>query len=181
MVLLDNMPFRAVIRKPDTHLNSRVPRYLVDMKNWFTVHSPHGDRDLAWHIYLQDQYALTASDIHEGDRVFFYETKTNRNVKHKQFVGRMGLVHVGHVNGAPYRRGTEEAHAIYTGGERKYWSTGITTDAGESRGFVSREKVVKILGYKDNYYFKGYARGVGIKMIEMGQAQKLLQLFQGHR
>ena len=46
------------------------------MANWFTVHGPHPvEYDLAWDIYLQEQYKNLANEININDRVFFYELK----------------------------------------------------------------------------------------------------------
>jgi hypothetical protein len=86
----------------------------------------------------------------------------------------MGLVHIGTVTGEPYHR---NAKTTYTSGETKDWGTGIPTNAEDSEGLVSREKVVDILGYKSNYYFKGFNGGRGIKQIEVEQAQQLENLF----
>jgi len=139
---------------------------------------PHGDPDHPWHVYLQDRHKNIALSIREGDRVFFYETKTNNNVKYKNVVGRMGLVHVGTVTGKAYTRESTKAHQTYTDGARKNWSTGIPTNAGETKGYVTRENIVKILGYRDNYFFKGFAGGAGIKQIDATQARALLELFE---
>ena len=144
------------------------------MKYWFTIHAPHGDRDLPWHIYLQEKYKDISKEIKINDKVFFYETKTEKNKLYKFTNGRMGLVHIGTVTGEPYHR---NAKTTYTSGETKDWGTGIPTNAEDSEGLVSREKVVDILGYKSNYYFKGFNGGRGIKQIEVEQAQQLENLF----
>lgn len=148
------------------------------MNNWFTIHDAHPDPDrVLWHIYLQDKYKDLASEISVGDRVFFYETKNTKQIQFKGSRGKMGVVHVGYVIGDKYERQFEEALSIYNDGERKTWDIGIPTDAGQSNGFVSREKVLEILGYASNYYFKGFARGKGIKLIEDAKANELLSLF----
>jgi len=62
-------------------------------------------------------------------------------------------------------------------GEKKNWDTGNPTNAGDSSGFVSRQQVVEILGYSNNYYFRGLAGGAGILQIEAWKANNLLELF----
>ena len=70
------------------------------MRYWFTIHDAHPDPDwVHWHIYLQDKHKELANVIQMGDRVFFYETKTTKQIKFRGSVGRMGLVHIGHVIG----------------------------------------------------------------------------------
>ena len=154
------------------------------MAYWFTVHGPHPfDYDLAWHIYLQERYEELASDIEIGDRVFFYELKGSGKLHINQKiyatpVGKMGLVHIGKVTGKPYQRTLQTGMSETYGAEARYWKIGIPTDAGDSTGFVSRERVVSVLGYKHNYFFKGFARGAGIKQIDGAQANELQTLFE---
>ncbi len=149
------------------------------MKNWFTIHSAHPTPDwIKWHIYLQEKYKQLATEINVGDRVLFYETKTTKEVRCKGSVGKMGLVHIGHVTGAEYSRNIEDSYSEYSDGERKSWGTGIPTDAEHSRGFVPQSKVVEVLGYATNYHFKGFAGGKGVKQIDAEKANMLQALFQ---
>jgi len=155
------------------------------MANWFTIHGPHPfEYELAWDIYLQNRYQNLASDIKINDRVFFYELKGSGKLDvnqktYKTPVGKMGLVHIGKVTGKFYERSLYEGQSDTFGEGKKYWSVGIPTDAGGSTGYVSREKVVSILGFKHNYKFKGFARGAGIKQINDAQATELATLFYG--
>ena len=149
------------------------------MKNWFTIHDPHPNPDwVEWHIYLQDKYKELAAEIAVGDRVFFYETKTTKQVQFKGCIGKMGLVHIGHVTHSAYPRKIEDALSVYNDGERKSWGVGIPTDAGNSNGFVPQAKVVKALGNANNYYFRGYAGGKGIKQIDVDEANEVQTLFE---
>ena len=148
------------------------------MKNWFTIHDAHPNPDwVKWDIYLQDKYEFLAQDIEIGDRVFIYEAKTSKQVRFKDSIGKMGLVHVGHVTGSGGYNPREEAEVVYTDGDCKSWGYSIPTDAGSSEGFVSRNQVVRVLDYKDNYYFKGFAGGKGVKEIGADQADELQALF----
>ena len=155
------------------------------MANCFTVHGPHPYAyDLAWDIYLQDKYKNIENKIMINDRVFFYELKGSGSLEinqqtYKTPVGKMGLVHIGKVTGNPYQRSLREGQSETYGNGKAYWSVGIPADAGNSTGFVSREKVVSILGYKHNYYFKGFAGGAGIKLIDDSEASELITLFNG--
>lgn len=155
------------------------------MENWFTVHGPHPiEHDLAWDIYLQNKHQNIANNININDRVFFYELKGSGTLDinqqtYKTPVGKMSLVHIGKVTGKSYPRSLHEGQSETYGDEKKYWSVGIPTDAGYSVGFVPREKVVSILGYKNNYFFKGFSGGSGIKQIDDSQASQLLKLFVG--
>lgn len=51
------------------------------------------------------------------------------------------------------------------------------TDANESKGFVKREALLKLLGYSQNYYFKGFNSGKGIKEISSEMAFELEKMF----
>ena len=108
----------------------------------------------------------------------YYMLSINQK-RYKTTEGKMGLVHVGKVTGKSYQRSLHEGQCETYGNGKAYWSIGIPTDANDSTGFVSREKVLSILGHKPNYYFRGYARGAGVKIIDDSQAHKLLQQFNG--
>ena len=158
------------------------------MANWFTIHGPHPypiEYDLAWDVYLQDKHKNIANQIMVNDRVFFYELKGSGTLEINQEIyktptGKMGLVHVGNVTGKPYQRSLNVGQSETYGNGKAYWSVGVPTDAGTSSGLVSREKVVSILGYKENYYFKGFAGGAGIKLIDESVASELMAQFNGH-
>ena len=153
------------------------------MTNWFTIHGPHPyDYDLAYDVYLQEKYKNIANKIMINDRVFFYELKGSGSLEiyqqtYKTPVGKMGLVHIGKVTGKPYQRSLREGQSETYGNGKAYWSMGVPTDAGDSIGFVAREEVVSILDYSPNYYFKGFASGAGIKIIDESQAHELFEQF----
>jgi len=155
------------------------------MASWFTVHGPHPtEYNLPWDIYLQETHKEISNHICVGDNVFFYELKGNgklniNNVDYRTNTGRMGVVHIGKVTGKPYNRSIDQGKSSSYGESSGYWSIGIPTDAASSKGFVAREKVVSILGYQHNYYFKGFAAGAGIKLINASQEAELLSLFDG--
>lgn len=159
------------------------------MASWFTIQGPYPYPEeygpkLTWDVYLQERHKNLAPQIKIGDRVFFYELKGTgkleiNNRVYRTPTGRMGLVKVGAVTGAPYHRSINEGLSKTYGPGRTYWSVGIPTNAGDSSGFVSREKVVDILGFANNYYFKGFSGGTGIKLIDEAVAHELLRLFSG--
>ncbi len=131
---------------------------------------------------MQDRHKDIAKDVEINDRVFFYELKgTGKlNICHQDYetgTGKMGIVHIGKVTGSPYSRSQAQGQSKSFGDVSKYWSIGIPTDAGNSSGFIAKDKVVAILGYKNNYFFKGFAGGTGIKQIDDSQAIELLALY----
>lgn len=150
------------------------------MNYWITVHNPHPTDSLPWHIYLQEQHKDAAEGIQEGDMVFFYETKGSRlKGKGRGREGAMAIVCMAKVIGKMHHRDDAESVAEYDNGESKYWSWCVPATDHDFDGFISRPEVVDILGYKENYYFKGFNNGAGLKKLTRDQGQSLFGLFCG--
>ncbi len=156
----------------------------LQVNNWITVHNPHPNPDtLPWHIYLQDNHKNAVDGIKEGDRIFFYETKGSKLKDQSGHTeGAMGIVCITQVIGEMHHRDHSEANADYIDGETKSWTWCVPTANYDFGGFVARRDVVEILGYKDNYYFRGFNAGRGVKKIRADHGQRLNELFStGHR
>lgn len=147
------------------------------MASWLTTHYPHPVPDHhPWHVYLQEQHRDAVEGIQTGDLVFFYEFAAQKPVKGglKTAVGRQGIVRVAKVSGPIYGR---DAVIEYQGGETKNWSWGVPTNDADIEGFVGREKMCEILGYKPSYQFRGFGGGTGVKRLDEVQAVNLLREF----
>jgi len=149
-----------------------------EVRNWLTTHYPHYEPDVEpWHIYLQRQYKHAVDGIAVGDRVFFYEFATRRARKDRAQKpdGAQGVVRVGFVAG-PLFKNTEGTTEYDDGGDAE-WCWEVPADRFEVDGFVARERLCELLGYKRNYTFRGFSGGTGVKQIGAMQADQLLSAF----
>ena len=151
------------------------------MANWLTTHYPHPVPDTTpWHVYVQREHRRAIEGIGIGDRVFFYEYAAQKSLKNRQQFpgGAQGVVRVAKVSGPVYPR---EARIEYADGTIKDWSWGVPTDDADIDGFVSREDLLRILGYKPGSYLRGFNAGTGVKRLDDDQADAVLRLFKADR
>lgn len=150
------------------------------MRNWLTTHYPHPYQDdLPWHIYLQREHKHAVNGIANGDRVFFYEYKYQKPLKDgtEYPQGRVGIVRVAFVSGGMYARVKHDAVAEYSDGSIGDWMWGVPTGNFDVDGFVSRQDVLSVLGYKPGSYLRGFNAGTGVMEIGSEQAERLAKLF----
>lgn len=148
------------------------------MAYWLTTHYPHPWPDtLPWHIYLQHQHRSAVDGIAQEDLVFFYEFAEQKALKDgtKYPRGAQGIVCVATVSGPVYHRDTVIEYADGTTG---YWSWGVPTADADFNGFVPREELLKVLGYKPGGRLRGFNSGQGVMPLDNEQGYSLLQLFE---
>lgn len=148
------------------------------MKSWLTTHYAHPEPNTyPWQIYLQDKHKDAVDGIAVGDRVFYYEFKSNRAVKGEtpRPPGAQGIVRIATVSGSIYHR---DGVLDYVDGGSIDWAWGVKTDKDiDLDGFVPRNKVVEVLGYGSGSRLRSFNAGKGIKILTKEQAQRLLRLF----
>jgi hypothetical protein len=148
------------------------------MTNWLTTHYPHPiPDDLPWHIYLKREHKTAVSGIAIGDRVFFYEFKEHKPVNddaHFYPLGAEGIVHVATVCGSIYRR---DCVVQYADGSLVDWCWGVPAEVADTRGFVHRLDVLRGLNYRQGGRLRGFGGGTGVKRLDQGLADALMDLF----
>lgn len=154
------------------------------MKSWLTTHYPHPYKDdLPWHIYLQRDSKNAVDGISKGDQVFFYEYKYQKPLKDgtEYPLGKVGIVRVAFVSGQMYSHDGKTALVQYADGSIGDWHWGVPTDNPDVNGFVCRQEVLEILGYKPRGYLRGFNAGTGVIQLKNEQAEKLLKLFKQNK
>ena len=155
------------------------------MRYWLTTHYPHPQPDdHPWHVYLQAQFKDIAEKFQVGDRVLFYEVKHHRPVDdgRKYGPGAEGIRIVGTVEKKKYeQRPPQKAIVEYAEGKRYNWLWGVPTRRDEE-GFVSRKELCRLLGYKTNYYLRGFGlRRSGVRELTEEEFNELLSTFRQRR
>lgn len=158
---------------------------------WLTTHWPplKGEGPHTYNVYLQHRFESLARELQSGDRVFFYELISGRaRVKSmpdgtqtlvRRERGRGGIVASGTVSGN-YRSFSWPADAVqtYADGTKLHWAWEVPVVDHDYSGFVRRENVIRVLGFRPNYYLRGFGiGGSGLKELEKAQFDELAAMF----
>lgn len=161
------------------------------MKYWVTTQWPHSkDEDIDeihYGIYIPNGRESSVREMHPGDIVFIYESKTGRienrhmldgTIEHiSRYQGKEGIVSIVRVTSDVFENVDSEP-TEYTNRTTIWWRYTATTEHITSHGFISREQVNRLLGYESNYNLRGFGdMHSGIKEIARTQGEKLIQLF----
>lgn len=164
------------------------------MNYWMTTQwPPNRDEDLNTYvprgIWLPNGREQAGADIEIGDRVLIYQSKTGRseiqNVKGRQVIfrpgqGREGIIAITEISGEFMAR-QDSKPSKYTRGPDIWWRWNADTQPISMNGFVPREKVNKVLGYKKDNPFRGFGDlKSGLKKLTKGQYDELVGVFKEH-
>ncbi len=161
------------------------------MTNWMTIHWPAREDGLTPtipdRVWLADGREAAGGELHAGDLVFVYQTQdgppslieqadgTDRRVRRKK--GRGGIVAIGEVQRA-LEKNEEWPIERFPDREDMWWCWQAPLRIHSSAGFVPRTEVCRILGYKENYSFKGWGKQhSGLDMITPAQAGAMRAVF----
>ena len=153
------------------------------MNYWLTLHWPpyvDENEDAQWKygVFVAEGYQQIGRDLQPGDRVFVYETLSAPRVKRgKQFVGpkrrgQQGIVALVRAVGS-LKSDPKAEPEIYEDGRELCWRFYAKTEL-EREAFLPLQEVRRVLGYKDQYYFR--IRG-GLRKLKKAQFDGLLQQF----
>lgn len=162
---------------PDPLVTAASPVVRV-ARSWLTTHYPHFQPDTEpWDIYLQRKHLAAVDGILPGDRVFFYEFATRRawRCRPDHPSGAQGIVRVGYVAGPVFKN--REGITEYEDGSAADWCWQVPVDRFETAGYVSRERMCGVLGFKPKYTLRGFNGGTGVKVLDATQASDLHTLF----
>jgi hypothetical protein len=165
------------------------------MQFWLTTHWPPTEwdpTDFRQHgVYLPHGRESAANDMEKGDLVFIYESKTGRLVRERypdgshedvpRLLGREGIGALAEVLRKPVED-EESEEEEYSDSTRIWWRYYAPTKPINSKGFVPRQDVAKILGYKVNYPFRGFGDAhSGLKKLDYEEYKALLKKFLDHQ
>lgn len=161
------------------------------MAYWLTTHWPKrvdkSEDEPQSGVWVTDGNKQVISRVQTGDLVFIYESRNGKTVlrqtadgKQKKVPcrkGQEGIVALVEVTDIAYQPETSKAEK-YVGGEIKWWRWNAPTRALNTDGFVKREDVAEILGYKSNWSFRGFGEShSGLARITENQFNALLSAF----
>lgn len=163
------------------------------MNYWLTTHWPprvdDDPTDVATGVWLPDGREQAGAELKKGDKVFVYQSRSGRPERRKtidgkeiivhSIKGREGIIAVCEAQSEIYEYEDSEPSKYVDGSEIWWrWHAPLTTLS--KSGFVSRESMNAILGYKPNFNLHGFGDlHSGLKRITKEQYTSLLELFRG--
>jgi hypothetical protein len=157
------------------------------MHYWITTHWPFpADEDSSQiheGVYVADGNRHVVKDMKEGDLVFIYETGTGRPFKGEDnttvyyHAGREGIVELAEIESeiypVEYSKPTK-----YANGTQIWWKYCADTKPLNTRGFIPREWLNKVLNYRPNNLLRGFGDyHSGVKQLSEEQFNALLAQF----
>jgi hypothetical protein len=161
------------------------------MNYWVTTHWPRRAHlpDDSPHegVWVPDGRHDVINRVNPGDMVFIYETQSGRTeiqinadgttTKFPRRRGLEGIVALVCVTEKAYQL-EDSAPDTYTDGTTVWWRYYAPTTSVNSVGFIPRRQAATLLGYSEEYVFRGYGEGhTGLKEIEKDRFDRLLAAF----
>lgn len=160
------------------------------MNCWITTHWPPSEDEpdnIAKGLWLPDGREAAGKDVRKGDMVVVYQTKTGKIEEKRQpdgkkfFVrrlkGKEGIIAIAEAQG-PLREDKGSTPKRYTDGSERWWRWYTPLKIKTRSGFLSRERLNKILSYKPNNLLRGFGDlKSGLKNISREEFEQILDAF----
>ncbi len=161
------------------------------MVYWLTTHWPQRVNEPAetppFGVWVVDGKRQVIERVAPGDLVFFYESRWGRTLVEQRAdgserrvpcrEGRMGIVSVGRVTELAYQPDNSSPQE-YTDGTKLWWRYCAPTETLSTAGFIPPKDVARILGYADNYMFRGLGeQHSGLRRLSETEYQSLWAAF----
>jgi len=160
------------------------------MNYWVTTHYPptvDNDQYNLTGVWIVDGKENAAEKLKPGDIVLIYQTKTGKSEIRQEVDGTRKIVKciegkegIVSITKAKNKLLKDPKFLVteYINGEKRWWCWHAETKKITTSGFVSREELNSVLGYKNNYVLKGFGDlKSGIKLITQNEFEQLLKLF----
>lgn len=164
------------------------------MNFWLTTHWPpridDDPNDIANGVWLPEGRETAGSDLKEGDKVLVYQARSGRpeirkKIDGTEYVvpsieGKEGIIAVCEAQCEIYEyEGSEPTK--YVDGSEIWWRWHAPLTLLSRSGFVPRERMNAILGYKLNFNLHGFGDlHSGLKKITEDQFNNLVTIFKGN-
>jgi hypothetical protein len=135
-------------------------------------------------VWVKDEKQHIIKKVHKGDLVWIYECSSGKTIvqrngkkgKFKRLQGRQGVIGLVKVIDTPSKDKSKEE--IYGDGTSALWSWYAPTKPISLKGFIPRQKAAQLLGYSENYTFRGFGEDrSGLKEIDKITHRRLLEEF----
>ena len=164
------------------------------MNFWLTTHWPpridDDPNDIANGVWLPEGRETAGSDLKEGDKVLVYQARSGRpeirkKIDGTEYVvpsieGKEGIIAVCEAQCEIYEyEGSEPTK--YVDGSEIWWRWHAPLTLLSRSGFVKRERMNAVLGYKSNFNLHGFGDlHSGLKKITEDQFNNLVTIFKGN-
>jgi len=168
----------------------RLYGYIVNL-TFRCVHYFGGSADnpdnIANGLWLPDGREAAGKDVKKGDIVVVYQAKTGRmEIKRqpdgqdlfaKRLKGKGGVIAITEARG-PLHANKDSAPKRYNDGSEIWWRWHTPLEIRTRSGFLSRERLNKILGYKPSNPLRGFGDlKSGLKKISREEFEQILEAF----
>ena len=165
----------------------------IKLNYWLTTHWPprvdDDPNDVANGVWLPDGREQAGVDLKKGDKIFVYQSRSGRPERRKtidgseivvhSIEGQEGIIAVCEAQSEIYENEDSEP-SKYVDGSEIWWRWHAPLRTLSKSGFVSREIMNSILGYKPSFNLHGFGdMHSGLKQITKDQYLGLLKLFRG--
>jgi hypothetical protein len=160
------------------------------MNYWITTHWPPRvceERFSDTGAWVQDKKQAVLNEMRPGDMLFIYESGSGKNVIKKMAdgtedlvrrqPGRQGVIALAEITTAPIELiGSDYDH--YADGSKAWWRYKADAFVINSKGFIRRRDLARILGYREEYPFKGFGdKHSGVKRLSQDEYEAIHSAF----
>jgi hypothetical protein len=159
-----------------------------EMNYWLTTHWPRPQNTPASEpyadVYVKDGQWKVIEQLTPGDLVFMYQSESGplplrlNPDKGRKVRGKGSIVALVRVI-EPAKQPPESAPEMYDNGEEMWWRFRAATEPVNSGGFISRKKLLPVLGYSTNWNLHGFGDNhSGVKRLTADEFHTLRKMYE---
>ncbi len=161
------------------------------MKYWLTTHWPplvdEKNRFSNTGAWVPDKKQAVLDEMQPGDMLFIYEAKSGRTIVKRTADGKLhriprkpgqqGVVALAKITTAPANL-VGSLPDTYADGSQIWWRCKADGRVINSKGFIHRRDLARILGYSEQYPFRGFGnQNSGVKRLSLGEYEAIHSAF----
>ena len=161
------------------------------MKYWLTTHWPplvdEKNRFSNTGAWVPDKKQAVLDEMQPGDMLFIYEAKSGRTIVKRTADGKLHqyLASQGNKGWLPSPRLRLPRQILvgslpdtYADGSQIWWRCKADGRVINSKGFIHRRDLARILGYSEQYPFRGFGdQNSGVKRLSLGEYEAIHSAF----
>jgi hypothetical protein len=149
------------------------------MNYWLTTHWPPRedtkDKFQDTGAWVRDEHKEVLKEMQPGDGLFIYETKSGKTTIDKtsggkekkvpRIKGKEGVIALAKITTEATDIG-EDGWESFADGTKTWWRYKAKAEVINSKGFIDRPTLAKLLGYSEKYSFRGFGdQNSGVKLL----------------